>query len=124
MVFDDTRVEPLLLFNWLGTSESCFLVLTAPSSRLGINNCAREMSWLFGVKRFCFSQICISFLSRTNTKYACCSEYKPLAGKHGGRGVAEIVIPDNISGKQEAKANSFACSDFFKKPKITFLIAK
>lgn len=122
-MFDSTCVEPLL-FNWLGTSESCFLLLTAHSSQLGINSCAREMSWLFGVIRFCFSQIHISLLSRTNTKYACCSEYKPLAGKHGGRGVAEIVIPDNISGKQEAKANSFAWTDFLKSKIITFLIVK
>lgn len=97
-------------------------MLTGDSSQLGINSCAGEMSWLFGGMRFCFSQIHTSPLCRTNTKCACCTEYKALAGKHGGRGVAEIVIPDNISGKQEAKANSFAWSEIFKKPIIAFLI--
>lgn len=49
------------------------------------------------------------------------SECKTLAGKHGDGGVAEMVIPDNGSGKLEAKANSFAWSEIFKKPLITFL---
>lgn len=48
---------------------------------------------------------------------------KPKLASRGGRGVAEIVIPENTSGKQEAKANSFAWREIFKKPVITFLIA-
>lgn len=100
-------------FQLIGYKRALLPLLTADSSQLGISSCAREMSWLFGVMGFCFSQVHTSPLSRTNTKCACCSEYKPLAGKHGGRGVAEIVIPDNISGKQEAKADSFAWSEIF-----------
>lgn len=50
------------------------------------------------------------------------SECKTLAGKHGHGEVAEMVIPDNVSGRLEAKVNSFAWSEIFKKPLITFLI--
>lgn len=47
-------------------------------------------------------------------------EWKTLAGKRGDGGVAEMLIPDNSSGKLEAKANSFSWSEIFKNPLITF----